>query len=388
MAQFLALVAFSLASLATALAQEPQLPEGHVQAQAHGGHGRHRGQALEKGSVDRPGLSKAERLGLIQRAQIWTPTPVGEMDIRRGPQGDGAFAPNAAVTCRYVDVKLPGHTPKFSCAIDEQDIVKVRYGPQNPEVEGSVLASRLLWALGFGADRVYPVRVTCVGCPADPWFKHGRTDETHVFDPAVIERKPEGHEMRMTNGEEAGWAWPELALVDPTKGGAPLEQRDGLTLLAAFMQHTDNKAEQQRLLCPPGGLTPDGHCNTPYLILHDVGLTFGHANFSNGAATGGVNYEEWSHTPVWRDVKRCIGHLSKSHTGTLGDPKISEAGRAFLSGLLAQLTDAQLHDLFDVAQVQRRRIKDDSDSGAASVEEWVAAFKRKRAEIASTRCAS
>ena len=49
-------------------------------------------------------------------------------------------------------------------------------------------------------------------------------------------------------------------------------------------------------------------------------------------------------------------------TGTLDKPVISEAGRAFLAGLLAQLSDAQLHDLFDVSRMlhavgsQHRRV--------------------------------
>jgi hypothetical protein len=58
-----------------------------------------------------------------------------------------------------------------------------------------------------------------------------------------------------------------------------------------------------------------------------------------------VNFDLWSKTPIWRDAAACVGHLSKSKTGTLGDPTISEAGRLFLSDLLLQLTDQQLHDV-------------------------------------------
>ena len=50
--------------------------------------------------------------------------------------------------------KLPGTTQEFDCAIGD-DIVKVRYGIENGKVQGAVLASRLLWALGFGADGRY-----------------------------------------------------------------------------------------------------------------------------------------------------------------------------------------------------------------------------------------
>jgi hypothetical protein len=43
---------------------------------------------------------------------------------------------------------------------------------------------------------------------------------------------------------------------------------------------------------------------------------------------------------MWKgDAAACVGHLGKSNTGTLGDPKISETGRQFLADLLIQLTD-------------------------------------------------
>jgi hypothetical protein len=90
----------------------------------------------------------------------------------------------------------------------------------------------------------------------------------------------------------------------------------------------------------------------------------------------------WSKTPIWKDRAKCVGNLYGSHTGTLHDPVIAEAGRAFLSGLLAQLTDSQLHDLFTVAMFDRK------PHGGAPIDAWVNAFKAKRAEIASTKCPS
>jgi len=367
------------------------LPSGSDDVMPDGTRARRAGERRAAGasSHDRV-LTREERLAFIRRAQIWVPTDVTAMDLRAGPQGPGAFPPDATVACTYVQVKLPGSSRKFDCAIErtdaKKDVVKVRYGAANGEVEGSVLASRLLWALGFAADRVYPVRVLCRGCSPDPWTKREPAPGEQLFDPAAIERKPEGREMKTAVG--SGWAWPELDLVDETEGGAPAAQRDALKLLAAFMQHTDSKPEQQRLLCLPGGLTDAGECSRPFLMLHDVGLTFGHANYFNSTRTGSVNFAEWARTPVWRDAFACVAHMSKSHTGTLGDPTISEAGRAFLARLLEQLTDAQLHDLFDVARVEQRRLDERSHEGtpAASVDEWVAAFKRKRDEIVANHC--
>ncbi len=331
-------------------------------------------------------LTNDERRAFIRAAQIWSPTNVPDMDLRVGPRGPGALPPNAEITCSYVETKPKGSSRKFDCALDEHDIVKVRYGLFNGKVEGSVVATRLLWALGFGADRVYPARVVCSGCSSDPWNKRERVPGSQVFDPAVVERKPEGHEMEAKEGK--GWSWPELALVDERAGGAPREQVDALTLLAVFMQHTDSKSDQQRLLCLPGGLRPDGLCTKPFLMLHDVGLTFGHANFLNVNGTSSVNFAEWEKTPIWRDASKCIGHISRSFTGTIENPKISEAGRAFLASLMLQLTDRQLRDLFEIARVQARsrNPNESKTEPGGTVDEWIAAFKQKREAIASSHC--
>ena len=344
------------------------------------------GRGAQKRTSHERKLNNEARLAFIRRAQIWAPTNIPKMDLRAGPGGARTFQPNEMVTCDYVEKKLAGTTQKFDCRVGPNEIVKVRYGVDNGKVEGAVIASRLLWALGFGADRLYPVRITCRGCSSDPWNNRARVPGENVFDPAAIERKPPGQEMQGEN--KGGWAWPELDLVDEQQGGAPKAQRDALKLLAVLMQHTDNKPEQERLLCPPNGWADDGTCAKPFMLMHDVGLTFGHANFANRAATSAVNFDLWSKTPMWRDRATCIGHMSQSYTGTLGDPKISEAGRKFLADLLVQLTDQQLRDLFEVARVDKRSRKPESREPPASVDEWIAAFKNKRDEIQNNHCPS
>lgn len=323
-------------------------------------------------------FSEAARTAAIRHAKVWTPTPVAMMDLRAGPPGRDAFPPEALVTCQYVDGTLGGHTRKFSCDLGDNDVVKVRYGDDNGEVEGAVLASRLLWALGFWADRVYPVRVRCEGCSADPWNDRARARGVRLFDPATIDLKPAGRTIE--TDKHVGWAWSELNLVDETLGGATKAQRDALTLLAVFMQHGDSKPEQQRLMCLPGGVEDDGECAAPVMLLYDVGNTFGKANAFNKNSAGSVNFQNWAATPVWRSASACVGHLSKSNTGSLGDPLISEEGREFLAGLLVQLTDRQIYDLFSVARVERR------GSHGASAEQWAQIFKQKRAEIVNARC--
>ena len=88
-------------------------------------------------------------------------------------------------------------------------------------------------------------------------------------------------------------------------------------------------------------------------MINDLGLTFGHAGMLNRNKDS-VSLSTWAQVPVWKDPARCVARLEGSFTGSLGDPTIHEAGRAFLAGLLVQLTDAQLRDLFETARVKRR----------------------------------
>jgi hypothetical protein len=344
------------------------------------------GNGGKKSKAHNTTLTKEGRVAFIQRAQVWTRTDVPSMNLRAGPAGPGAFEPNQTVTCDYLKVHMR-FSRKFHCVLPDGDVVKVRYGAHNGEVEASVVATRLLWALGFAADRVYPVRVECRGCSADPWNHKEPVGEVHEFELAAIERKPRGHEMRKGD-RRAGWTWPELNLVDERQGGAPPAQRDALKLLAVFMQHSDTHPRQQRLLCLSGGLTDAGGCDEPFLLVHDVGRTFGRANMFNRMGPGSANLHEWAKTSVWRDPAGCTGSLSRSFTGNLGDPHISEEGRSFLAGLLVQLSDRQLRDLFEVARVDQRTAASSHLGSEASVDDWVAVFDKKRNEIVTHRCTS
>jgi hypothetical protein len=355
-----------------------------------------------------------ERRGAIARAQVWTPTDVASQNLRIGPDGPGAFPPNATIHCAYQQTAMGGATPKFTCVIPPDDALKIKYGVQNGEVYAEVAAARLFWALGFGAERMYPVRVVCQGCPPSI---------LHDTDIASVQRKTAGTDLETAH--RTGWAWTELDQVDPAAGGAPRAQRDALKLLAALIQHTDSKPEQQRLVCVPPPHDPDSDptagaprgrdedrpavktpdtsvrtrlaqqhtgtngqaaCATPVMLVHDLGKTFGHANVWNRSTVASVNLQAWSRAPVWQDPERCIAYLPRSHTGTLDQPRISEEGRQFLATLLLQLTDTQLHDLFDVARFPQRWDPVTHPEHAATVEQWVTVFKAKRAAVVQQRC--
>jgi hypothetical protein len=315
----------------------------------------------------------------ITRAKVWLPTNISSMDLRVGPTGPGAFEPDETVTCDYIDKKLGGASPKFACQLADGDELKVKYGGANGEVYGEVVASRLLWALGFGADRMYSVRVICRGCPENVGGIL-RENGDRILDPAAVERQFRGREV------VEKWDWDELDLVNESAGGATKAERDAFKLLAVLLQHSDSKPSNQRIVC----LEDLGNgCQMSLMMIQDLGITFGRANPMNQQPRASVNLAEWKDLPIWKDAQGCVGNLSGSWTGTLKEPVISEAGRQFLSNLLMQLSDQQLRDMFETARVYLRpRAPERGRSGFPTIDEWVSAFKQKRAEIGERRCSA
>jgi hypothetical protein len=340
-------------------------------------------------------LSVAERRALLDRAHVFRPIDTAKLDLLAGPRGRDAFAPDERVSCTFAfpDKPLTGATAKFECAVRPGDVVKVKYGEDNGEVFAEVAASRLFWALGFLADRMYPVRVTCLDCPEDPYVASAR--DWHLgrpanvaareFNPASIERQFEGEAIEVPKYK--GWSWQELEAVADNGIGAPRAHIDALKLLAAFIQHVDSKPENQSLVCPGGAIGKDRQgnetCARPYLMVKDLGSSFAAASRFRFPK---MKLESWRAVDIWRDGATCEANLTSSLVGTLSNPRISEAGRRFLAERLSRLSDRQLRAMFTAARVERRN--DQIEGRPVTADDWVHAFKEKREQIVRQRCAA
>lgn len=175
-------------------------------------------------------VSKQERLQQLSRAEVFVDRETRTLDLRAGPVDGLAFDPATVVACDYhlPGSRLGGATLKFLCRVGSTTY-KVRYLPsarygtasqkgRSPDCEiyAEMAATRLFWALGFGADRVFLTNVTCHGCPASP---HDGPDEqerrTRAYSRSVrpigialIEQRFEG--ATIAAGGQEGWTWTEL----------------------------------------------------------------------------------------------------------------------------------------------------------------------------------
>jgi hypothetical protein len=343
--------------------------------------------------VDRTSAEWRAREEILSRGRVFMPSPaaIPTVDLSRSPGEAATFDPANPLSCRYVPKPTTGTTSKFECRLDNGEIVKVKYG-HSRERQGEIAATRLLSALGFGADRVtFMDRVRCFGCPISP-FKMRRVAEEFLatrlldwtldydrpqdFHAVSVEWKLPGRAVEVDTFE--GWDWVELKLVDPAKGGASPAELDALRLMAVFLGHWDNKSTNQRLVClgDTAETAPELSCRDPLLMLQDLGATFGPTK---------VNYEAWTAMPIWEDETACLVSMrSMPYKGILFPPtRISEAGRALLADKLTQLSADQIRALFAGARFP------DPVTGvepAADVTPWARTFQAKVQQITGRRC--
>jgi hypothetical protein len=284
------------------------------------------------------------------------------------------------VVCRYLYDEPSGTSSKFDCVLESGHVIKVKYG-RNPEIHAETAAFTLLTILGYAADQVRIIpRLRCYGCPRYPFLLSRLLWLAHVPDPL----DPDGYDRGYTDfewvsvesrfdapaietGDIEGWAWYELS-----RSGAPRGDLDAFRLLAAFLAHWDNKADNQRLVClDEDPAPPDGSCRFPLLMIQDLGATFGPVK---------VNLSGWRDRPIWLDPHECRVTMRDLpwRGATYPDMQISEAGRVQLArGLAAVSDDAARRMFFDARFHEFYSATDDE----RDLEAWTAAFQSRVDQI-------
>lgn len=382
--------------------------------------------ALSASAKDIKLTSKAARKTYIQKATVWQTPPQGltANDIFNGPdvKGYAKLLQNERVYCQTTEEDQTGDfggaTPKFYCQLlkplsgnrfeyivkddGERRVVKVKYNPpgrQNREIQGELIGTRLLWALGFYADQMFFVdEVYCYGCTKHP-FKTRRVVSDNpkagnIFKDTAIEKKLSGDkvmsEHRVSDAQRqrdplapdkvwsAGVEFKEMMANLPEVGRAEqVAQRDALRLLAIFMNHIDLKSDNQRMICTK--TNDNDQCTKAIMMIQDVGTSFGVTLSKQALRLKKVDLQTWRSTPIWQDPARCMGLLTKNPAAPLFvpdwsmlTPKISDAGRVFLAKLLTDFSSdrSRVEALFRAGRVDDREL-----SG------WVDAFISKVNQI-------
>jgi hypothetical protein len=388
--------------------------------------------------------SDAARSALISRSRIW-------LDAPYEPTLDPGLSSEKPIHCQFLepqDMSRPGGTTeKFTCRRGEQELW-IRYhrdSEYNPGIWGELLSTRIFWAMGLPADNVYPLQIVCSDCPPEPWlyiynyffaqdpapiFAKAQTDSYRAQLEAALPRARDYVEKhRRIRGEEVfelaqveqpidlkvierchdqGWDWERDFALEPSGTEERARQlqieREAFALLMAFIQHADNKSEQQRLVC--ADTSPAGNeqlCDDPIMMIHDLGFTLGggweRTASGKSAETGmsgvfsSVNAGKFLAAPLWKDADACVTQVRHLGTGQAVEFRVSEAGRLFLAERLSWLLrdEDTLREIFDLAQVERRpvKVRDDNRRVVAegyTTDQWVHAFRQRATQVIDHHC--
>jgi hypothetical protein len=353
----------------------------------------------QPGKVQSDGLIHVDvqtRLAYLSRAQLWHSVSLDNIDTRAGGQvSRSRTIPNdAIIECDYAFDGAPGGTTaKFKCinpkitladgtpVVTTLKTLKVRYN--NLKTFSTVITTRLVWALGFGADTETPIaKVICHGCNSDPFHQKAAVPGDVTFTQASVEEHlrgtgiyGEGLHYSHDGGEaDPAWYWSELKLITDTDRA---DQASALELLAVFLKQGDSKAVQNKLVCLED-LDAGGICQTPFIYVHDFGNTLG----ADGMRVHPLDLKKWEGSAIWKDDRQCVAslHMNAFNGSGLSNPQITEGGRKLLAGLLNDLVHnhpQKLRDIFDAAHIERF----DDHGERHSADDWVRVFTSRADQI-------
>ena len=318
--------------------------------------------------------SRASREQAIRQAQVWLPATVSSQNLKSGPGGPLAFKPGETVTCDFVPKPHgKGSTLKFDCKLPSGRNLKVRYGAGNGEVYAQVAATRLLWALGFPPTACIP---SASSAAAAPPIRSG-SSARHPHCPGRVRSGDDRREgRRQDHRDEAGRG----LVVARARGRGRVARRRAAGAArraqAARRVHPTlvNKAINQRIVCLDAP-----RCSQTVMMMPTSAKPRPRQCLEQRRHRCD-EFSEWAPLPIWKDSKiGCVANLPASWERDAAR-SADQRRRARVSRRTAQ--SAQRYATARPVRLARVTTRDPH----TSIDDWVAAFKRKRAEIANRRC--
>jgi len=282
------------------------------------------------------------------QAILWQdPGDIRAKDLFNGPGGEKE---RPQLPLKFVKEDSHGHNSKFDAEDANGKKWRVKLGI---EAQPEVVASRLLWAIGYFANDNYFLRdVPVQGLP--PQLKRGQGHVTAPdrLDYARLQRHPAGEK------KSGAWDWRRNPFVGT-------REFNGLRVMMAVVGNWDLKTENNAIFTDKAG-------NDEYLVT-DVGTAFG-ASGNSFTETGSKNnlpaYQNAKFivtiTPEYVDFNLpqrppLIHILDLTHfvhqirMRWVGN-HVPRADAKWLGSLLAQLSPEQIQDAFRAAGYSQDQI--------------------------------
>lgn len=283
---------------------------------------------------DRPTLSSTKM------AEFWQePTDAPQRDLLNGAGGAG-LAPNPNATFTLIKADPSGFSPGLDVKDDQGQEWSVKLGP---EARTEVVASRIVWAMGYHQPLVYYL----------PHFTLRDNGSVKAEGPGRFRLKPS---TQKTMGE---WSWRNNPFLDT-------QPFAGLFVLMTLVNNWDLKTQQNAVY-----RTSVNGANPQYqYVIKDLGASFGKTNWWLPGTRDDI--EAFEREPFITGVS---GNRVKLHfRGAWKEPQLIDSvapnDLRWMCERLARLTRAQWLDAFHAggyadAEADRfiRRIQQKIDEG-------------------------
>lgn len=249
-----------------------------------------------------------------QTAELWR-APERTRDLFLGV-GGARLAPDPSATYKVLEVKRAG----FSMGLTVEGPGERKWSAKMPpEAPTEVVASRLLWGLGYHQPPIYYL---------GQWNADGAPDPNPQLPARFRETKPDLHGL----ASEEIWSYYKNPFVGT-------KELNGLLVLQVMLGNSDLKDEQNALYT----LTEKFEGASRWYVARDLGQSFGRTGVLDAPRGDATVFEE---TPFIKGMAgQYVRFDYRGRHGVLFD-RITVADVRWICEKLRRLTDTQWQDAF------------------------------------------
>ncbi len=252
-----------------------------------------------------------------ETAQLWVePDDIESRDLFAGPGGPSR-APRPDVTYKVTAVDRTGYSPGYDVQDAQGRKWRIKLGD---EVQPEIVASRLLWAIGFHQPATYFL--------SDYKLDGGRSGD---------EGRSARFRLEADHESEDDWSWHE----NPFVGARPFR---GLLVANLILNNWDLKGSQNRIY----GITGEDISGPRRLyVVQDLGAALGKTSWPTGSKN---NIDDFESQNLIAGMKN--GRIDFDYHARHGElfEDITPADVVWTCELFSQLTDQQWRDAFRAAR--------------------------------------
>lgn len=269
-------------------------------------------------------------------SELWQdPGEVAARDLRWG-RGGQALRPSLDVDYRFESTDSVGYSGGYDVIDPEGRRWDVKTGE---EAQPELIASRVLWAIGYHQPIVYFV------------------SEWRLAN-GPVDKPPPGRFRLDSDHDIAGdWSWSD----NPFKGTRELK---GLLLVNLLLNNWDLKTSNNRIYTLPSGTAPGR-----WFVVQDLGASLGKTAWPVGNRNQVDGYESQDFVLGVQDGRVQLDYQARRRQ-LLED--LTPADVVWVTRLLARITDRQWADVFEAAAMPNeisaryiRKIKSKIQEGLA-----------------------